>query len=935
MNRRANKSKKVPNVRMRPPNPPPKRVSPEPLSSLAPDVHLESPVVNTTCPRPFKGFVLCITGILDKTPIIEPAVALGATHVSAFTDRVTHLISSQVGGAKYACAVMRKIPILKPSWVTQCFSVWQHGDDFDLDESIIRHRLPIFSDVVLCISTIPSNRRKNMLDALVENGGAYVDAIQRPVRVTHLLVGGQGEESEEKLQAEKFNATREAAIMLVWEEWFWDSIEHGGRFEEERYDIRQPPIRPFTAVAAPSPADNALLQDEASDVDELVSVQRLPAVTLELWGSLLKTRGYEIERGAVMLSPRKARDMLANGKSRNESAERNQGESVIASFRRANTVVIAPTLSATNATRMPFARSYESVEHVSIHKDGVFSGVRISLRGDTDTPKVHEAIVQVGGEIVTEGDVDYIVVRLSSGSGFYLNEPSLELQARYRTECWLEQCLSLGRICLAEEHATFVPLDTRFPIPGANKIILSLSGLEDPELSWIRRLLEALGVTLAPSFTRQSTHLICPSATGAKFEHARKWGTPVVDLGWLQAMAKEGEVPDPFPFLVGNDYVGDEDEAEPTLAAGLAYYHCHRRCAPHTSFTTLKPPFLTSYAMLEFGGRYRVEAEIAAGGCGQVFLGVHTIAGKEVAIKLEPAMAKHGSPLQQESKIYKQLMGGPGVPWILFSGRQGDYNVMVIDLLGPSLEDLFKTCNRNFSLKTVLLLADQLISRIEFCHNNNVLHRDLKPANFLMGTGRAAGVVNVVDFGLAKKYRDPQTLIHIPFSQTDYHGVGTSLFAAINTHLGIESSRRDDLESLAYMLIYFLRGTLPWRKLRAPAAPPSTYIEGSVPYNPVSATWDLIRDAKLQAEPLLTCGLPPEFDVLYRYARGLEFDDLPDYEGLRALFRGLAERLDISYDGEFDWSVPPPTKGRPAPIGPTAAKGRFCEACHRRETERR
>lgn len=93
---------------------------------------------------------------------------------------------------------------------------------------------------------------------------------------------------------------------------------------------------------------------------------------------------------------------------------------------------------------------------------------------------------------------------------------------------------------------------------------------------------------------------------------------------------------------------------------------------------------------------------------GTVFLGVHTVAGKEVAIKLEPAIAKH-SPLKQESKIYKTLMGGTGVPWIMWSGRQGDYNVMIIDLLGPSLEDLFKRCNRHFSLKTVLQLADQLV----------------------------------------------------------------------------------------------------------------------------------------------------------------------------------------------------------------------------------
>ncbi|KAF5378093.1 hypothetical protein D9615_007600 [Tricholomella constricta] len=352
-----------------------------------------------------------------------------------------------------------------------------------------------------------------------------------------------------------------------------------------------------------------------------------------------------------------------------------------------------------------------------------------------------------------------------------------------------------------------------------------------------------------------------------------------------------------------------------------------------------------------FGGKYRLEEEIANGGCGTVFLGVHTVAGKEVAIKLEPAVTTKNntnSPLRQESKIYKTLMGGTGVPWIMWSGRQGDYNVMVIDLLGPSLEDLFKMCNRHFSLKTVLLLADQLISRIEFIHSHSLVHRDIKPANFVMGTGKAAHMVNVIDFGLAKKFRDSRTSNHIPYKQDDYHGVGTSLFAAINTHLGVESSRRDDLESLAYMLIYFLRGTLPWRKIRAPNTPPppasptpsNPNPETPIPpqhYNAVSATWDLIRDAKLEAEPLLTVGLPPEFDVLYRYARGLEFDDLPDYEGLRALFRGLAERVEVEYDSVFDWTVPKASGGRGGHGGRTVSEGhgttgrRFCEACHKRK----
>jgi casein kinase I family protein HRR25 len=112
-------------------------------------------------------------------------------------------------------------------------------------------------------------------------------------------------------------------------------------------------------------------------------------------------------------------------------------------------------------------------------------------------------------------------------------------------------------------------------------------------------------------------------------------------------------------------------------------------------------------------------------------------------------------------------------------------------------------------------------------------------------------------------------------------------------------------------------------------------------YNPVSATWDLIRDAKVANEELLTLGLPPEFDVLYRYARSLEFDDLPDYEGLRKLFRGLAERVGIEYDGFYDWTVPPskvdttpPTMGFGKRIASDGAGGRHCAACNaRRNTE--
>ncbi|KAJ8964163.1 hypothetical protein NQ317_017539 [Molorchus minor] len=105
------------------------------------------------------------------------------------------------------------------------------------------------------------------------------------------------------------------------------------------------------------------------------------------------------------------------------------------------------------------------------------------------------------------------------------------------------------------------------------------------------------------------------------------------------------------------------------------------------------------------------------------------------------------------------------IPQIKWCGSEGDYNVMVMELLGPSLEDLFNFCSRRFTLKTVLLLADQLISRTDFIHSRNFIHRDIKPDNFLMGLGKKGNLVYIIDFGLAKKYRDGRTHQHIPYKE--------------------------------------------------------------------------------------------------------------------------------------------------------------------------
>ncbi|XP_044487057.1 casein kinase 1-like protein HD16 [Mangifera indica] len=281
---------------------------------------------------------------------------------------------------------------------------------------------------------------------------------------------------------------------------------------------------------------------------------------------------------------------------------------------------------------------------------------------------------------------------------------------------------------------------------------------------------------------------------------------------------------------------------------------------------------------------YRLDRKLGKGGFGQVYVGrrvspVNTNdrssspGAVEVALKFEHRSSKgcnYGPPY--EWQVYNTLGGSHGVPRVHFKGRQGDYYVMVMDMLGSSLWDVWNNNSHTMSVEMVACIAIEAISILEKMHSRGYVHGDVKPENFLLGPPGTPDEKRLflVDLGLATKWRDGSTGLHVEYDQRPDVFRGTVRYASAHAHLGRTGSRRDDLESLAYTLVFLLRGRLPWQGYQG------------------ENKGFLVCKKKMATSPeALCCFCPQPFRQFIEYVVNLKFDEEPDYAKYISLFDGI------------------------------------------------
>ena len=284
-----------------------------------------------------------------------------------------------------------------------------------------------------------------------------------------------------------------------------------------------------------------------------------------------------------------------------------------------------------------------------------------------------------------------------------------------------------------------------------------------------------------------------------------------------------------------------------------------------------------------FFSKYKATKKLGEGSFGKVYKAEYE--GEDYAIKLE-SKSKEDSLLEIEATIMSYLKG-PNIPFIKSYGYSGNYNVLVMQLLDKSLEDLINKYN-TFSIKTTAMLGYQMVYILQYIHDRHIIHRDIKPDNFVMGAKRYNDRLYILDFGLAKKYRSSRTLIQYPYIKKKKL-TGTARYASIHALEAYEQSRRDDLESVGYVLMYFLRGELPWQGLKVRSKEDR--------YKKI-----LEKKKEISSEELCK-GFPDEFKQYVHYTKNLEYEQNPDYDFLKQLFVNTIKNLNGRMDYIYDWTT--------------------------------